>query len=141
MTGPRGYLLDTDVLWETRKTKPAGEVIHWLNKAEPSELYVSVLALGELRKGVAVKHPIDPDMARKLGDWVDGLEYSFADRILDVDATTARIWGELTAERSRPVVDTLLAATAIAQNLVLVTRNVDEVRDIKLRVINPWDKR
>ncbi len=134
----RGYLLDTNVVSETRKMQPAGQVLHWLKSLESSQLYLSVLSLGELRKGVAIKKHKDPDAGRRLEEWVDGLEYGFADRILDVDATVARIWGALSAQRTGPVVDTLLAATAIANQLALVTRNVLDVRDIRLQVVNPW---
>jgi toxin FitB len=140
MTQLRGYLLDTNVVSESRKARAAGELLHWLRATEPSELYLSVLTLGELRKGVAIKQRTDPYAARKLGNWVDGLQYSFAGQILDVDAATAQIWGELSAERSRPPVDTLLAATAIAHGLAFVTRNVYDVRDLPLQVLNPWSK-
>jgi hypothetical protein len=70
---------------------------------------------------------------------VDGLEHSFADRIVGVDAATARLWGEFSAQRPRPVVDTLLAATAIVHGLTLVTRNEKDVLDIpSLSLLNPW---
>ncbi len=68
------------------------------------------------------------------------MERDFADRVLSVDSRTARIWGELSADRSRPVVDTLLVATAIAHDLAFVTRNVHDVRDLSLEVLNPWTK-
>ncbi len=111
------YLLDTNVLSETRRKQADERVISFLAAAEPSALYISVLTLGELRKGVALKKRSDPDSAKKLGAWVDGLEFSFADRILGIDAATARLWGELSAQRPRPVIDTLLAATAVVHEL------------------------
>ncbi len=132
------YLLDTNVLSETRKRQADHRVISFLAGAEPSSLYFSVLSLGELRKGVALKKRSDPDTARKIGSWVDGLEFSFADRILGIDAATARLWGEWSAQRSRPVIDTLLAATAVVHELIFVTRNTSDVRDLKLRLLDPW---
>ena len=85
----------------------------FLAGADPSALYISVLTLGELRKGVALKGRTDLDAARKCSSgWVDGLEFSFADRIVGIDAATTRLWGEWSAQRPRPVIDTLLAATA-----------------------------
>jgi hypothetical protein len=69
---------------------------------------------------------------------VDGLEFGFADRILGIDPATARLWGELSAQRPRPVVDTLLAATAMTHELTLVTRNTADVGDIDVRVLNPF---
>lgn len=80
----------------------------------------------------------DPGTARALSAWVDGLEISFSDRILAVDAAAARLWGELSAQRSMPVVDTLLAATALVHKLVLVTRNTADVEGTGVEVHNPW---
>ena len=132
------YLLDTNVLSETRRKQADERVIRFLSSAEPSVLFLSVLTLGELRKGVALKGRSDPSAARALGSWVDGLEYSFADRVLGVDAATARLWGELSAQRSRPVVDTLLAATAVVHGLTLVTRNTADVLDTGASLFDPW---
>ena len=132
------YLLDTNVLSETRRKQADERVIRFLSSAEPSVLFLSVLTLGELRKGVALKGRSDPSAARALGSWVDGLEYSFADRVLGVDAATARLWGELSAQRPRPVVDTLLAATAVVHGLTLVTRNTADVLDTGASLFDPW---
>lgn len=140
MSGSRQYLLDTNILSETRRKQADQRVIAFLSAAEPSSLYISALTLGELRKGVALKKRIDPDTARKLAHWVDGLEYSFADNILGINAAIATIWGELSAQRPRPVIDTLIAATAIAHDLILVTRNTADVEDIKVDLLNPWKK-
>jgi predicted nucleic acid-binding protein len=135
------YLLDTNVLSETRRKQADERVIRFLSSVEPSVLFLSVLTLGELRKGVALKgrsDPSDSSAARALGSWVDGLEFSFADRILGVDAATARLWGELSAQRPRPVVDTLLAATAVVHELTLVTRNTADVLDTGVSLFDPW---
>jgi toxin FitB len=140
VSGRQQYLLDTNILSETRRKQSDQRVIDFLSAADPSTLYISVLTLGELRKGVALKKRTDPDTAKRLGHWVNGLEYSFADRILGIDAATANIWGELSAQRPRPVIDTLLAATAIAHDLVFVTRNTADVKDIKVNMLNPWKK-
>lgn len=140
MSGGQQYLLDTNILSETRRKQPDQRVVAFLSAAEPSTLYISVLTLGELRKGVALKKRTDPDTAKRLAHWVDGLEYSFADRILGINAATATIWGELSAQRPRPVIDTLLAATAIAYDLILVTRNTADVQDTKVSLLNPWKK-
>ena len=138
MNGPTEYLLDTNVLSETRKKKADSGLMSFLENAETSTLYISVLTLGELRKGVAVKGRSDSSAAKNLGAWVDGLEYSFAERILGIDAATARLWGEWSAERPRPVVDTLMAASAVSRGMTLVTRNVSDLRGIKVKLLNPW---
>jgi hypothetical protein len=138
VSGRLEYLLDTNVLSETRKKRADAGVIAFLQAAEASSLYVSVLTLGELRKGVAKKMREDEYEAKRLTDWVDGLEYSFADRILGIDAATARLWGDWSSERPRPVVDTLLAATAVVHGLTLVTRNIRDVRGLAVKLFDPW---
>jgi len=110
----------------------------FLEAADSSSLYLSVLTIGELRKGVASKMRGDPAAAKNLAAWVEGLEFGYADRILGIDAATARLWGDWSGERPRPVVDTLLAATAAIHDLTLVTRNTRDVRGIPVRVHNPW---
>ncbi len=141
MSGRLQYLLDTNVLSETRKRQADQRVLSFLAAADPSALFISVLSLGELRKGVALKFRSDADAAKQLGAWVDGLEFTFGDRILGVDAVVARHWGEASAQRSRPVVDTLLAATALVHKLTLVTRNIADVHDLGVALIDPWNKR
>ncbi|MGE0007421.1 MAG: type II toxin-antitoxin system VapC family toxin [Parvibaculaceae bacterium] len=136
-----GYLLDTNVISETRKARADSGVIAFLSAAEAAGLFVSVLTLGELRKGVAAKRRSDPGAADQLGAWVDGIETTFADRILSVDAATARHWGELSANRSLPVVDTLIAATAISHGLTLVTRNTRDIGSTGVPLVDPWQVR
>jgi predicted nucleic acid-binding protein len=138
VSGRTEYLLDTNVLSETRKKKADAGVIAFLEGAEAAALYISVLTLGELRKGIVHKEREDPDAAKRIAAWVEGLELSFSDRILGIDAATVRLWGEWSGERPRPVVDTLLAATAVMHKLTLVTRNTRDVQDIPVKVLNPW---
>jgi hypothetical protein len=140
VSGQIQYLLDTNILSETRKKQANERVMSFLSAAEPSALFISVLSLGELRKGVALKSRSDAEAAKRLGSWVDGLEWSFSDRILGIDAAIARQWGEMSAQRSRPVVDTLLAATALVHKLTLVTRNINDVHDLGVKLLDPWKK-
>ena len=134
------YLLDTNVISETRKKQADRQVMSFLSAADPSSLNLSVLSLGELRKGIALKQASNPEMARQLAAWVEGLEYSFADRILGIDAAVAKVWGDLSAQRSRPVIDTLLAATAIVHGLTFVTRNISDVEGTHVKVFDPWKR-
>lgn len=138
MSPEPSYLLDTNVLSETRKKKADAGVMAFLEAADSSALYLSVLTVGELRKGVAAKMRTDPVTAKGLAAWVKGLETGYADRILGIDAATARLWGDWSGERPRPVVDTLLAATAVLHGLTFVTRNTRDVRGIRVRLHNPW---
>lgn len=138
MTPAAAYLLDTNVLSETRKKKADPGVLAFLEAADSASLYLSVLTIGELRKGVALKKRTDPVAAKILAAWVEGLEFGFADRILAIDAATARLWGDWSGDRPRPVVDTLLAATAVLHGLTFVTRNTRDVQGIDVKVHNPW---
>jgi toxin FitB len=135
------YLLDTNVISETRKIRADDGVMAFLSAADETELYLSVLTLGELRKGVEAKRRTDPHAADLLGAWVDDIEISFADRVLGIDITAARRWGELSAGRTLPVIDTLIAATAISRNLTLVTRNTRDVASTAVRIVDPWQGR
>ena len=136
-----GYLLDTNVISETRKTRADSGVTAFLSAADAAGLFLSVLTLGELHKGVAAKRRIDPVAADRLGAWVDGIATSFADRVLPVDAAAARLWGELSAHRSLPVIDTLIAATAMSHGLTLVTRNRSDVESTGVPLVDPWQVR
>lgn len=136
-----GYLLDTNVLSETRKARADAGVISFLSTVDATRLFVSVLTIGELRKGVAARYKSDRAFAEKLGAWVDAIETDFADRILPVDVATARRWGELSAGGSLPVIDTLIAATAIRHGLTLVTRNTRDAKTTGVPLLNPWAAR
>lgn len=140
MSGKVRYLLDTNFVSEPRKRRPDPGVLAFLKSNDPASAYISVLTLGELRKGIAAMklRDSDPVAAALLSAWVDGLESSFADRILGIDASAAKMWGEWSGERPRPVVDTLLAATAVLHDLILVTRNVRDVQGIPVKLLNPW---
>ncbi|MPZ19377.1 MAG: PIN domain-containing protein [Luteitalea sp.] len=126
------------VLSETRKRRANERVMAFLAAAEASSLFISALTVGELRKGVDMKRRTDPDAAAQIGNWVDGLELTFADRILPIDAPAARRWGELSADRSRPVIETLIAATALVHDCTLVTRNTSDVEDLGVPLLDPW---
>jgi toxin FitB len=127
-------------LSETRKRRADDRVLAFLSNATPTALYLSCLSLGELKKGVALKMTSDTSAAKAIAGWVDGLETNFADRILGVDTASAKLWGEWSAQRPRPVVDTLLAATAVVHDLVFVTRNESDIQDLPVKVFNPWLK-
>ncbi|MDE1163078.1 MAG: type II toxin-antitoxin system VapC family toxin [Acidobacteriaceae bacterium] len=134
------YLLDTNVISERSRAQPAKEVISFLQSLPLESIYLSVLTVGELRKGALKIERTNPAKSAELNHWIDGLESQFASRILGIDQRIARLWGTWSAQRSRPIVDTLLAATASVQGLVFVTRNESDVADLPVRVINPWSR-
>ncbi len=134
------FLLDTNVISETRKRNPDPNVLAWLQGADQKDLYVSVLTIGEPTKAIALHRRRDPGAAAGLAHWLRGIEELFADRIILIDAPIARTWGEVNAERPLPVVDSLLAATAKVRGFTLVSRNVKDVRSTGVVVVNPWDE-
>jgi len=136
-----GYLLDTNVVSETRKSRPDTGVIAFLSAAGAEGLFLSVLTLGELRKGVALKRRTDPVAAIELGMWVEGIETNFADRILPIDSATASRWGELSVGRGLPVIDMLIAATALNRDLTIVTRNTRDFESSGALLLDPWQAR
>jgi predicted nucleic acid-binding protein len=134
-----GYLLDTNVISEVRRFRADAGVLAFLAATESDLLFISVLTLGELRKGVAIKRLADPKDADKIiNAWVEGIAANFADRVLPVDAAVAHVWGDLSAVRTVPVIDALLAATALVHGLTLVTRNIRDFQFTNLAVLNPW---
>lgn len=138
MTRGRRYLLDTNVLSETRKTRVDPNVAEFLAGLDSLSLFLSVLTVGEFQRGIEIKRRDDPVAADRIAEWVGQAEQNFADRILPVDDNVARTWGSLSADRTRPVIDTMIAATAIAHDLVLVTRNIKDVKGLDMIVVDPW---
>jgi toxin FitB len=137
-----GFLLDTNVISELVKPRPEAKVTAWIEGTDESLLYLSVLTLGEIRRGIAAL----PQSRRRatLEAWLDkDLRARFEDRILAVDQEVADRWGLLTAAARGngivfPVIDGLLAATALEHNLTLVTRDTGEIPSMGVSVFNPW---
>jgi toxin FitB len=125
------------LIWETTKIRADAGVMAVLAAADATRLFLSVLTLGELRKGVEAKRRTDSATADRLSAWMDGIETTFADRILPVDTPAARLWGELSAPRTLPVIDALIAATAITRGLTLVTRNTPDVAATGVPLLDP----
>ena len=131
------YLLDTNVVSELRRKLPNPGVVSWFSDRPASTLFLSVLTLGELRKGSEGA----PDATRRmaLSDWLETeLPRFFAGRMLNLDAPIADRWGRLIAAAGRPAIDSLLAATAAHHGLSLVTRNARDFEGLGIEVINPW---
>ncbi|MBV6418618.1 MAG: Toxin FitB [Steroidobacteraceae bacterium] len=135
------YLVDTNVISELARPKPAPPVTAWLEEVADAALHLSVLTLGELRRGVE-KLPAGK-RKEKLRYWLEQeLPAWFGSRLLPIDAAVADTWGRLHAgaDRTLPAVDSLLAATAIHHHLRLVTRNTTDFDIPGLETINPWSR-
>ena len=133
------YLIDTNVISELRKgdrCDPA--VAAWWAKVDENELWTSSLVLGEIRRGIELARRHDPQKAKGLEAWLEEVIYGFGDRILDVDAQVADEWGRMNAIRPLPVIDALIAATARANSLTFVTRNVSDVQGVGVDLLNPF---
>lgn len=133
------YLVDTNVLSELRRREPNQGVIEWFEQRPATTLYLSVLTLGEIRKGIDAL--VNDDRQLKLLDWLEvELPQFFSGRILTIDAEVADRWGRLNAQMGRPIpaIDSLLAATALTHGLKLVTRNVRDFNYPELDIMNPW---
>ena len=133
------FLLDTNLLSELRKGDRADAGVRaWFDLAWEEELFLSVLVLGEVRHGIERKRRTDAAAARNLGRWLDSLIEEHGDRLLPVDQAVADQWGHLNAQHTLPVVDGLIAATALVHDLVLVTRNERDFQRTGARVLNPF---
>ena len=136
------YLIDTHVISELRRKTPDAGVVSWFSDRPAASLYVSVLTLGEIRKGIDGIN--DPPRQQALRDWLElDLPTFFTGRVLPIDARVADRWGSLVAAAGRPLaaIDSLLAATAIAHDLTLVTLNTREFDGLPVSLFNPWSRR
>ena len=133
-------LLDTNVISEVRKgTRCDVHVARWYSGVDESQLFVSVLTLGEIRRGIELaRRRGDLPQANTLESWLQTVLEQFSTHILAVDDVVAETWGRISAIRPIPAIDGLLAATAIAHNLVLVTRNVADVDGLGAEILNPF---
>ena len=132
-------ILDTNVISGLRQPERAPELVTWLARQNDADLYMSVVTLGEIERGIARQDLLDPGFARDLRDWMTRTMQLFADRLLPVDAQSARIWGQLSAQLGHAGADLLIAATALRHDAVVVTRNVSDFLPTGCRVENPFD--
>ena len=138
------FLLDTNVLSEVRRPQPDRRVLEWLDQVDEDRVYLSVISIAEIARGVALL-----DDGRRKTDLAQWLEHElptrFDGRLLQVDAPVALIWGKLLAEAKRAgsglsVMDGWIAATALAKDLTLVTRNTKDFLQSGVLLLDPWDE-
>lgn len=133
------FLVDTCALSELTKPAPMARVVDWFDAAPPEALFVSVLTLGEIRKGV--ERLAEGRRRARIAAWLETeLPGWFEDRVLPVDAGATEEWGRLAARRPNlPAIDGLIAATALHRRLILVTRNEKDFADTGVDLLNPWE--
>ena len=134
-----GYLIDTNIISELRRPKRSIHVVNWFGSVEVETLYLSVLTLGELRRGVELLRLRDKKAASALDRWLAGVRSEFADRILAVDDAVSEQWGRLSIGQPLPSIDGLLAATALVHQLTVVTRNTADFERSGVACLNPFE--
>jgi len=133
------YLLDTNVISELRKGQRCDQnVLAWFSPIPEEELFVSVLTIGEIRKGIESVRLRDQTTARVLDRWLKQLVLSYKDRILLIDQEVAERWGEMNVPDPLPVMDGLIAATARVHELTVATRNVKDMARAGVPFVNPF---
>ena len=133
------YLIDTNIISEVRKgTRCDAHVSAWYASVSDEDLFLSTLVLGEIRKGVELARPRDSARAVALERWLLDVEAAFNGRVLGIDNAVSDQWGRMSAIRSLPAIDGLLAATALTNGLTLVTRNDRDVAGLGAAVFNPF---
>ncbi|HEX6351861.1 type II toxin-antitoxin system VapC family toxin [Actinophytocola sp.] len=132
------FLLDTNIVSEIRRKKPNAGVAAWFESVRPSELFLSALVVGEIRQGIERLVSRAPGRAEVLEKWLGQLVTTYSDRVVPVTVEVAEVWGRLNAKGPLPVVDGLLAATALAHGWTLVTRNVRDIAPTGVRYLDPF---
>lgn len=138
------YLLDTCVISEYVKKQPCERVINWIDVPEESSLFISIITIAEIKKGVVRIEKSQPSRYQKLEKWLQKLEQRFTNRILPLNEnildTWAKICGKSEAEGKKlPIMDSLIAATASENNLIIVTRNISDFAFSSVKAFSPWD--
>lgn len=132
-------LLDTVILSELRKRTPCAAVVNWLKAHEDNQLFISVVSIGEIERGIEKRRDADPAFAQTLTAWLDDLLRHHVDRILPITSEIARRWGALSARIGNNSADLLIAATALNHGLTVATRNIRHFTPTGVATINPFD--
>jgi hypothetical protein len=135
------FLIDTDVLSTLAKRRRDANVERWLTGQRAVDLFVSVVSIGEIERGIVKQRRHDPEHAAALEKWLDQVLVAYGERILSFDLACARRWGQLSAAIGNNSVDLQIAATALEHGLTVVTRNVSDFEPTRVRILSPFDKR
>jgi hypothetical protein len=132
------FLVDTVVLSELTKRRPDGAVARWMEEQRPSDLFLSVVTVGEIERGIAMIRRRDAAFALALVEWLDMVLMLYGGRILPFDLAVARRWGELSSRIGNKGLDLAIAATALEHGLTVVTRNAAHFAATGVAILNPY---
>lgn len=132
------YLLDTDILSAIRRKQRDVNLEKWFAVNRTAEIYLSVVTIGEIERGITRQKTVDPEFALSLTRWLETILTRYGQRILPLTASIARRWGQLSGELGHNGADLMIAATALEHNLTVVTRNTKHFEPAKVNLINPF---
>ncbi len=132
------YLLDTMVLSELRKRRRDTRVVAWFGSVSPDDLFLSVVTVGEIERGIERQRTANPDFAAALADWLDVTLRAYGDRVLPLTVGIARRWGRLAAETGNKGLDLAIAATALEHGIIVATRNVSDFAPTGVATLDPF---
>jgi predicted nucleic acid-binding protein len=135
------YLVDTVVLSELRKPQRDAGLASWVGRQRTADLFVSVITIGEIERGIARQRATDADFAAVLAGWLDRVLALYGERILPFDLQAARRWGQLSAALGNDSADLMISATALEHGLTVVTRNVSDFEPTGVATLNPFNSR
>lgn len=133
------YLLDTNVVSEIQKKKPNPQVVAWFSVVHYSQLHISCITIGEIRKGMLKLSKNDSVASLKLKKWLEELIIDYNERILNIDKEIFEEWGELMSIDGTNAIDALIAAQAKQNNMILVTRNTKHYNMFNIKIFNPFN--
>lgn len=135
------FLIDTVTLSELRKRERDPTVVAWFERQRTTDLFLSVISIGEIERGIARQRAIDPGFADALAAWLDRVLTLYGERIVPFDLPTARRWGALSAALGNDSADLMIAATALEHGLTVVTRNASDFKPTGVAVLDPFSRR
>jgi len=135
------FLIDTVTLSELRKRQRDPMVVKWFERQRTTDLFLSVISIGEIERGIARQRTADPAFAGALADWLDRVLTLYGERVLPFDLPTARRWGVLSAALGNDGADLMIAATALEHGLTVVTRNISDFEPTAVAVLDPFRSR
>ena len=135
------FLIDTVILSELRKRERYPSVVKWFERQRTSDLFLSVISIGEIERGITRQRTTDPGFATALADWLDKVLSIYGERIVPFDLRAARRWGALSAALGNDSVDLMIAATALENGLTVVTRNASDFEPTGVAVFDPFSRR